>query len=457
MKTWLTWIGGLLLLGTTYLGIVRTGLLPRPTAEQQQALAALDAARPKLGERDGFGVLWTSLYDVPEDQVERVTAEDVAAWNARAAAATTPSAGFTSVAKGRYAVLEHPTFPARDPHLCHPWTSGCLAMAKAEPEAVAAALERVRVFSAHAARLATADHVVYPMTPTLDAPIPNINGFLEVSLTPIALMAARGDTAGALSAVCRDAALWRRLRSHTDSLIVDMVGVAHLSAAAQLAGDLLADHPPGPGWPPECESAFSALTTAEFDQCNEIQSEARLSVGLIDHLDPGHLSIVGMGSNPVIGALANLGLNRSHARHKVAGVFANACGETARRAHEARLPTPPVAPADANCGAFEMGLDPTGCVLFMIAVPDFSAYSQRIVDLDGRFAALRTAVWLRGQHGDAAALVDGRPQELITRHNLTVDSTARSLTLNSLEQVGGPERRAWAIPYRLAGEELDRP
>ncbi len=457
MKTWLRWIGGLVLLAMAYLGIIRAGVLPRPTDEQRQALAKLDAPRPKLGERDGFGVIWTSLYDVPLDQVEQVTAEDVAAWNARIGTLTPPSAGYVSVAKSRYAVLEHPSFPARDPHLCHAWTSGCLAMVRADPDAVQAALARVAVFSAHAARLATADHVSYPMTPTIDSPIPNVQGFIEVSLTPAALTAVRGDPAAALTALCRDATLWRRLRSHSDTLIVDMVGVALLSGAAQLAGDLLAELPPGADWPPECTGAFAALATEEFDQCNEILTEGRLSIGLIDHLDPGNLSVAGMGSNRLMGMLADLGLNRPHARHKVAGVFAAACSDAARAAHAARQPTPAIAPEDADCGRFEMALDPTGCVLFMIAIPDFSGYSRRVIDLDGRYAALRTARWLRSQHGDAAALVDGRPNELVSHHNLVVDPVARTLTLNSLEQVGGPEQRAWAIPYRLAGEELERP
>lgn len=455
MKTWLQWFGGLVLLGLAYLAIIHFGLLPRPTAAQRQALAALEAPRSKLGERDGFPVIWTSLYDVPEDQVQRITDDDVAAWNAHATATPRTTETFTSAAKGRFAVLPHPTFPARDPHLCHSWTSGCLAMVKADPDAVQAALDRVQLFAAHAARLAAADHVRYPMVPALDSPIPNINGFVEVGITPPALRAARGDPAGALSELCRDATLWRRLRAHTDSLIVDMVGVAHLSAAAQLAGDLLAELPPESAWPEDCATAFAALTPPDFDQCAELLNEARTSIGLVDHLDRATLTIAGVANNDLIGTLSVLGLNRNHARHKIAGAFAGACDEAARRAHAAHQPTPPVPAAERNCSPFEIVFDPTGCMLFLVATPDFSGYSERVADLDGRYAALRTAVWLRGQRGDAAALVDGRPPDLITRHDLAVDPVARTLTLTALEQNGGPERRAWSIPFRLAGETLE--
>jgi len=102
-----------------------------------------------------------------------------------------------------------------------------------------------------------------------------------------------------------------------------------------------------------------------------------------------------------------------------------------------------------------MALDPFGCILAGIANPRFSDYRDRVIDLDGRFATLRTAVWLRDLPGEPAQAFANRPAELRTpEHEVTIDVAAGTLTMQALDTA--PVRATWTIPFARHESGLSR-
>jgi len=168
-----------------WLALVLSEWLPRPTAEEQAALAAL-AVEPESakGERDGFAATWFMGYHVPEDQLAGLLEADLAAYN-KLLTDTGSVVDFRTTAEGRFATLPYPN--GKDPALCELWNDDCLKRVRAAPEATR---QRLKDFAQRLVRsrwLARYDHFHYAFAPRFDSPIGAINGLSNLQLSEAVL------------------------------------------------------------------------------------------------------------------------------------------------------------------------------------------------------------------------------------------------------------------------------
>lgn len=396
------------------------GWLPRPTDEQRRALDVLHEPNPVLGERNAFAAWWFLPYDISVAELDRLLREDAAAF---AAAGDDPVTPFASKSATAFPKLD---VPATEERLCPTWSSGCLDRVASAAEQARTADARFAPFRARIESLASFDHVSYGFPASDRFVILPSDGIAEVALVHAALLAADGDADRALVEACRFGGTWRRFRAHTDLLIVDMVSVAFASAAAQLTGEIIAGAP-GAAWPPECANAFAPLADEEIAVCAQMRWEFRYFEANLDRKPDG----AGWGATlPSDAAL----------RAMLAPRYAAAC--TARHDGSRRLR----ANAPLECGPRERMLAPVACIIAFGSDPDFSDYRDRVLDLDGRFATLRTAVWLREQAGDPGVAFANRPAPLRTpEHEVSIDVAAGTLTMTALDTA--PPRRTWTIPF----------
>ena len=117
-----TVIRTLVILVLVWIGVVLSGVLPRATPVQREAVALMQQPSPSLGSRNGYAALWLSAWDVPPADREALMTADIDAW-AKYRDGTDKSQPFASSAKGRYPTVVHPS--ASEAALCQPW-SPCL-------------------------------------------------------------------------------------------------------------------------------------------------------------------------------------------------------------------------------------------------------------------------------------------------------------------------------------------
>ncbi|HET9482785.1 MAG TPA: hypothetical protein VFO79_02410 [Xanthomonadales bacterium] len=431
-------------LAAAWVAIVLSEWLPRPTQVQLDAVALLEKEPDGIrGERDAFPAMWFYKYDVPESELEALMADDVKAWSARAAQ-TLNVTGFTSVAEGRYPLLPEPA--SKDPLLCEPWGADCLARVRADVEASRAQLAKFAQRLQRGDRLDAYDHVRYRFRPRFDSPIAGPGNLFTLQLTAAALDYVDGKRDEAFARLCRNTATWRRFRTHTDTLIIDMLAVAQMTGAAKLHAEMLAEQPAGFAAP--CPDVFAPMTDAELDQCAVFRQEYLfLTNTLDDAIRHGSVSFDGTATTAAQRLFARL-VNRRHVVHVTAQSFARMCGAPQRERIARRDPSP--LPALQGCSTLDRLVDPVGCEVFMIEVPAYDDYYKRVLDLDARLKLLATAVWLRAQpaDGDRAAQFATRPKTLDSAmHGMTIDTSAGLLRMNNL----APGRGAvWDIPYGAA-------
>lgn len=430
-------------LATVWLAVVLSEWLPRPTTEQLEAVALLDREPPGIrGERDAFPALWFNNYDVPESELEALMATDVDAW-AKRAAETRDVIDFTHAAEGRYPRI--PETP-KDPSFCEPWGAECLARVRADVEAARAKLAKYALRLERGDRLDTYDHVRYRFRPRFDSPLAGPGTLFPLQLTAAALAYVDGNRDAAFARLCRNTATWRRFRSHTDSLIIDMVGVAQMTGATKLYAEMLAEQPAD--FAPPCPEVFAPLADAELDQCAVFRQEHVYLKNTFE--DAVVFATTGFEvdvQSPLQRALAAL-VNRRHVTLMSAPLFARFCStphrERAARRDPAPLPPPP------GCPVAAWVFDPLGCDVLRIEDDAYDDYYRRVLDLDARLKLLSTAIWLRTQpaDGDRAAQFAARPKALdSTPHGMIIDTSARLLRMNNLVSGKGA---VWDIPYAVA-------
>lgn len=407
----------LLVLAAAWVANLHFGWLPRPTAAQRDALALLREAGPPLGNRNAFAAIWFLGRDVRPEDLDTRMREDIAAW--QEASRIGKGGQFTTVAALNARAI---ATPDQDDGLCESWKPGCLAWVRSNHERAASTVARYGEFLGRVEALSAYDHVGYLFPPVPDMPFPVLGSMAPLLTTSVALQAVDGDHAGALARTCAFAGTWRRFRAHTDTLLVDMWSVAMSSAAAQLAAEIAADDPTVP-WTAACRDAFAPLTDAEVAQCAQARWELRFLEGTSETMDAG----LG-GFSPV---------NTAHLLALAAPSYARHC--SARSGDSRR-----VAPVGATrCSVLEHALDPFGCILAE-PIELSSEYRDRVLDLDGRFAAVRSAVWLRDQPGPPAAAFELRPADLRTsEHDVAIDIDARTLSVRPLFRPRGE----WTIPF----------
>lgn len=444
MKRLLRWLAGFVVLLVAWLGVVASGWLPRPTAEE---LAAIEALRPEpanvSGTRNAMELLYSFDYDVPESEWAAVAAEDIARFE-RTPVAKVDAPSFQMLADIHW--TPYPKVPNEHPALCTAWSNECLARVRTNAQAAREFVTQGERRLARGEKLAHYDHFRATFEPRMDSPIPlQVGGYIPLLLTGIALDHVDGNHARAFERLCKATADWRRLRSRTDLLVVDMVGVAQIAGAARLYSEMLAELPVE--FAPPCPEVFAPLADAEIDQCAVFRSEYRLFENSLRHMPrPDLLGYLG-GRQPLDGLLPDLLWNRDRSVRMVAVACGPYCGQPHRDRVARRSPEP--LPAAPGCSLSHWLLDPMGCATVGNFLPAYDDYYKRVLDLDGRLRLLGTALWLRARSDqDPQAAFAARPPELDSPgHGFTLDAAAGTVRMRPYDQKRG---EYWEFPFRPA-------
>jgi hypothetical protein len=430
------WLGGVLLLIALWMGLVATEWLPRPTPEDAALQAVLARAPANLsGQRDAFAAFQAFGHDVPESDWAALAAADVAAFE-QAPRGTT----FVSTAEGKYPA--HPSVPGNEPSLCNVWDPECLSKVRNHQVAAREWVSKLQARLKQGEALLGYDHYRYGFRPRVDSPIAPVGGYFPILLSSIALAHIDGDNEGAFAALCRHTAGWRQFRSHSDLLIMDMLGIALMTGASRLYAEMLAEMPADHAAP--CPEVFAPLVDAELDQCGVYQFELRSMDNTIDALDRQNLGPYGDQLPPLLRVSSRL-VNIRHAKALFARNLGRYCTDAQYARIRARSSTP--LPEQPACGIMEWGFDPVGCYLSKDSI-DVEPYYQRLLDLDARLKLLNSAILVRGLAPQAAvAAFDARPAALRSaEHPMSIDPIAGIVRVIPLERSRG---NPWDLPYAL--------
>lgn len=413
-------IGLLLLLAAGIWGLSRA-LGPTDAQERAVNLMSQNATSPG---RNAFPAVWLLPYDVPEDQLEAVAAEDMKLWVSRplpylensgddAADVATVASEPVSVAEGRFGRVV--PMDREGPEYCSSGTIDCLAQVRSNLQVYqewrksdAKLLDRLQV-------LARYDFIRNELPPRLDAPFPVLQHFGALP-TLRALDFVEGRTDDALAGVCSDTDMMRRFASGSDLLIYTMVSVAYDRVESRLLAEMLEELPADHDMPAECATLASPRKSETLSLCNAMRGEFVFSSGMGAQMKVS-------ARNPLERAQMALGYNDAKTRAEIAEGYAWHCGSEARQM--LRQDKPAKAPMQAPLGVkgyFRCADNAMGCVLTRIAAPAYADYSSRMQDMGARSQLLATLLWLR-EHAD-----DRRPlSERIASRPANLKSPARAI------------------------------
>ncbi len=421
--------------------------LTTPTADQERALALLKSAQVS-GTSNAFNELWLLPWDVPEHEHSALVDQDIARLvghlAARGGKLDAEAPGFESLAEGRYPKAPDPA--TDEPALCDLRGDSCLAQVRRSPDAYARLLAGQQALLQRHRRLERHDHYRNLFPPHLLTPIPPMQR-MSLPLTAATLDFAQGHTGQALSAICANTAAWRRLGSHSDSLVISMIAAAIVQGNsrgfAQMLAELPLDHPV----PESCRDAFTEAPTEVASLCPAMAGEfAMLSAGL-------HDAMTGNAISQRFGLVADTArvLIYDHerslamaARHHAASCSPDVIGQL-----QADLPAQP---AQANApGSLACFGNLVGCILVDIAAPAYTPYQHRLQDNVGQIRTVATLLALRDgcrerAVGDCLASMPTNPD---TARPVTLSADGRSLQIRMYSDRWGP---LWSIP--LPGDLL---
>lgn len=425
----------MLALATLWFGLVLSHWLPRPTAQEQAALAVLQQAKSQsLGERNAYAQLWLFDYDIPDDQIDAVMATDLAAIE-QYPAGQIMDPPFQSSAEGRF-----PSLPlidagelscARDGAACLATVSKDLVFAKAFVAEHQRRLEKE-------AALASYDHVKVLLAPRLDVQVSGYRPSTAVVLAAAAVDHLEGRSERAVSRLCGYADTWRRLRANVDSLVLDVTGQAAISNSAGMLAEILAQRPDLDD--AGCWGIFTPLSDDELNQCSTMAGEYRLFSG------PALLAVPADASWS--DRLQPHMVNQRHMR----GLFALPLGYYCQDEHAQRVAarTHIPAPPETNCSPIGKVFSPIACVLGAISSPSYEPYYRRLLDVDARLRLLNAARWMRAQSGEQmpSELMLSLPERYRSDvHPISFDVESGELVVRQLER---RPNLSWRIPLHRA-------
>ncbi|MCL1633120.1 hypothetical protein M2650_00445 [Luteimonas sp. SX5] len=448
---WALWI--LLALLVIVVGAWWLSRMLGPTAEQKTALAMLGKESAVRGS-NAFPALWSLPYDVPEDMQQAVAAEDAKRFGALPAS---PSGEFlsaqasTSVAAARYADLT--PSEADWSKFCKSRTAGCLESVRADRGGYAALLARNARLVERSIALRQYGHYRNGLPLRNDGPMPPFH-YAIAPLTRHALDFADGRQDAALAGVCQDAAAWRRIGSHGDSLIARMIGIAYATDGyGRLFADMLAELPAGHRLPPVCISAFAVPVLEEGLICEAMKGESKfVAEGMRALYDAS--SPVG---DPIGDFLFPVLFDEEMTLARMAPSQAHACSDEVRHSVQADTPIKPLPATPLNRG-FDCVGNYVGCLLAHVGTEGgpYDRYALRGQDYVARLRLIATLLWLREQEGDGTSIeqrLRERPRALVAPgHPVEVADGGRSLRIRHFDDSNDAY---WQVP--IAAADVRRP
>jgi hypothetical protein len=378
-----------------------------PTREQKQALAVLAQQDTPAG-RNAFPAIWLLPYNVPEDQLEAVTAEDAEKFRRQ-----TPVYGLdyhfdgTSVAEEKFGRVAGTD--VADTKRCNMREPGCLTKVRADPAGYAQWKQDNQVLFDRAQAIAKYDYYrnTFPVRP--DMPFPAFQHAL-MSPTMHAVDFVEGRTDQAVDGVCRDLGMWRKFLKENDSLIVSMIAAAGIRGNSTLLAEMLQELPADYSLPESCVVATGAPVVEELSLCNAMRGEAVFS----------------FNTQQMVGTLGNLTGKRwidifapllddpKGTQAMTSPIYAWPCSQEAKKQitsdQPVKTPFQPIGLAHFEC----IG-NAAGCVLRDAVMPVYDDYFHRSQDTGAQLKLLGTLLWLREHTDDRRPLAErlaSRPDEL---------------------------------------------
>lgn len=403
---------GLLGLFVVYVLVVISGVLPRSTDAQNAALSVLEKPYERAyGNHNGFQDLWLAPYAIPDSEVAAAYAAELKAYQEHAAA--NKNGGFVSTLDKKY---PKQTLPKEQ--LCPRGPKSCLEFVRANPEQARKTVGEFADFGKRLEKLRSADHVRNDLDFSLWTPLPPMQGMGHLQTLGAAVDFMDGKHDVALDAVCQNLSTWRRLRSRTDLIVVDMVGIAYGRDQILLLAEMLAELPTDYPLPQSCAVALGPIATGEMDQCDTARGEIKFSISYIKQArDDGYTTIEYGIPGDTLNRMVSRSINLRMAKARMAPYLATFC-----ESHTAK-------PGEWNISTVDRIFDPVGSMVSDIAVPDFNEYPQRARDFAGLLQAMRTVVWLRGQ-ADAETALASQPEHLkFDGYKPVLDKAKQTLTI----------------------------
>jgi len=430
---WLKGLGTGLLVAVLVLAALWTwSRLRGPTPAQRAALELLEAPTAFEG-RNAFDAIWVLPYDVPDADIAAVVDLDMRALvEATAGAHDAPLAFSTGAA--RYPDLR-PISSAEGVGPCGIREADCLGKVERAPDEHAALVRANARLIERIERLSEFDHYAARWPADLRIPFPEFT-LLKWPLTAHAVEFVQGDRMQAVEATCRDLATWRRLGTHSDILIVRMLGIALATDGygALLAG-MLAALPRDTALPDSCEAALAAPVAADASICPAMRGEFAWSTGAT-------ASLPEMRAHT---AWSWLVLDRDGFRALLAEQMVAPClmQDTAPASDQRLAAAATPVPAWRR---FECIANSAGCILGDIAGPAYASYAWRAQDHHARLQLLGTVAWLRGQPDDGtlAERLARRPDGLRSpARDIALGADGRSLEIAQYDTGRGA---TWSLP-----------
>lgn len=432
-------IVGLLGLLTLYVLVVWFGVFPRSTETQIQALNLLEQPyQHAKGKNDAFPQLWLMEYDIPGDKIPEAYAEYMLKY--QNAMQGKRDQAFDAKFEKKY---PKQTLDTKD--FCPAAPKSCLSYVRENPDR---AREQVALYAKYlerAERLRHSDHVrIADNLGYFDSMLPLGNlGQLQTLASAVDFIDGKQDQA--LDLTCLNLASWRRLRSHTDMLMIDLSGIRWAKIDMVLLADMLAEMPADMELPLSCGIALAPLAAEELDQCDVARGEMKFLADFFNVARRQDRKFVVMGMSDTADLLRARFINVRASSARVAPIIASLC------------PGQPVTSGDLPVTTTDRFFDPGGVYFSeLIFSNDYQEYKKRAQDFAGLLQTMRTLVWLRSQP-DIEQASSQQPEHLkMPNHKLVWDKSGKTLSIDMLN-IRPNDPKTWVFPMaasRIASEPV---
>jgi len=404
-----------------------------PSEEQKEALAILARKDIPVG-RNAFPAMWLLPYDVPEEQLEAVAAEDAANFHRLPKYdprdLDPPDMG--SVAEDRFGRV---VGVGPDAMRCSLREPGCLAKVRADPAAYAQwRKDNARLFE-RAQAVSHYDYYRNPFPARVDLVLPPFQ-YYGVLPTMRALDFANGRREFAVEGVCRDMAMWRNLSKGTDTLILRMIAIAGIRGSSSLLAEMLQELPSDFPLPAACMTAVAAPVGEEIGLCGSMRGEAAWTRSVT-----GAVGASGrMSESWFVDALMPVLYDGKGTESMMAPAYAWPCSQEAMDAITEDRPLE-IPQHRRSVVRIECAGNPVGCFLADAGAGAYDKYLQRSQDSGAQLRLIGTLLWLHRHAGDGRPLAErlaSRPEDLKSQtRDIEVVNGGKALSIRMFDDSRG--------------------